>query len=66
MSIDDYTQDGPLGFLFDAVPSEGTDKHGNVRQTESSRSAANIRAWRSYLPPECVETMIRMGWDRSV
>jgi hypothetical protein len=29
------------------------------------RSERNIRLWRSYLPPECVETMINMGWDKT-
>jgi hypothetical protein len=32
---------------------------------DAERSAYNIREWRSYLPPECVESMIRMGWDIS-
>ena len=30
-----------------------------------SRSEFNIRLWQSYLPKDCVETMVRMGWDRS-
>jgi len=29
------------------------------------RSARNVAAWRSYLPAECVDTMIAMGWDKS-
>jgi hypothetical protein len=27
------------------------------------RSEANILRWMAYLPQDCVETMIRMGWD---
>ena len=29
------------------------------------RSMRNISAWRSYLPAECVDTMIAMGWDKT-
>jgi hypothetical protein len=29
------------------------------------RSVANIRLWRSYLPQDCVNKMIEMGWDRT-
>lgn len=32
---------------------------------EVARSESNIRAWRSYLPAECVDRMIEMGWDHS-
>jgi hypothetical protein len=32
---------------------------------DKERSERNIRLWRSYLPPDCVNTMIRMGWDRT-
>jgi hypothetical protein len=29
----------------------------------SARSENNILRWTSYLPEDCVRTMIRMGWD---
>jgi hypothetical protein len=32
---------------------------------DNERSERNVRLWSSYLPPECVNAMIRMGWDRS-
>ena len=32
---------------------------------DAARSAANILEWKSYLPAECVESMIAMGWDIS-
>jgi hypothetical protein len=32
---------------------------------ESQRAVANIRAWRSYLPEECVSRMIDDGWQWS-
>ena len=31
----------------------------------SMRAVANVQAWRSYLPSDCVNMMIEMGWDRS-
>lgn len=30
-----------------------------------ARSAKNILEWNSYLPLDCVKTMVRMGWDRT-
>jgi len=30
-----------------------------------ARSERNVREWLTYLPAECVETMIRMGWHTS-
>jgi hypothetical protein len=32
-------------------------------RVESVRSVGNIRLWNSYLPYDCVNTMIKMGWD---
>jgi hypothetical protein len=32
---------------------------------DQSRSEANIREWRAYLPADCVQTMIGLGWDLS-
>jgi hypothetical protein len=31
----------------------------------SLRSQGNIKVWRSYLPRDCVNTMVKQGWDRS-
>jgi hypothetical protein len=28
-----------------------------------ARSEKNILAWMAYLPPDCIQTMIKMGWD---
>jgi len=32
---------------------------------EMARAAANIAAWRSYLPEDCVNAMINDGWQWS-
>ena len=29
------------------------------------RSEANILRWMEYLPQDCIDTMIRLGWDVS-
>ena len=29
------------------------------------RSEVNIRTWQTYLPEDCVQTMIEMGWHVS-
>jgi hypothetical protein len=31
----------------------------------SGRSMHNVAVWRSYLPADCVDTMIAMGWDET-
>jgi hypothetical protein len=31
-----------------------------------ARSALNISQWLTYLPQDCVDAMVRQGWDRSV
>jgi hypothetical protein len=31
----------------------------------TARAAANIAAWRSYLPEDCVQAMINDGWQWS-
>jgi hypothetical protein len=36
-----------------------------AKRDSIARSEANILEWMSYLPQDCVETMIRMGWDVS-
>jgi hypothetical protein len=30
-----------------------------------AHSERNILEWMGYLPPDCIQTMIRMGWDCS-
>jgi hypothetical protein len=34
-------------------------------EPERNRSARNISLWQSYLPHDCVQSMINMGWDHS-
>jgi hypothetical protein len=41
-----------------AAPAEA-----RVNNAEIARSEDNILRWMSYLPEDCVRTMIHMGWD---
>jgi hypothetical protein len=33
--------------------------------TDIARSEGNIMQWMTYLPEECIKTMVLMGWDIS-
>jgi hypothetical protein len=52
-----------------ALPRDPTDHEtqsdGTNPATDAERSAANILQWTSYLPADCIKTMIAMGWDRT-
>jgi len=34
-----------------------------VNDADVARSEENILQWMSYLPQDCIRTMIAMGWD---
>ena len=36
-----------------------------MQACDAARSEKNIAEWSSYLPADCVNTMISMGWDVS-
>jgi hypothetical protein len=36
-----------------------------MQACDAARSDKNIAEWLSYLPADCVKTMISMGWDVS-
>jgi hypothetical protein len=36
---------------------------GAAAADDAARSEQNILQWMSYLPEECIRTMIEMGWD---
>jgi hypothetical protein len=51
---------------IDELPEEPTEAaatvEGRVNQDDAARSEQNILQWMSYLPEDCVKTMIEMGW----
>jgi hypothetical protein len=44
---------------------ESADLRDGRIAAEEARSASNISKWTTYLPLDCVGSMIRMGWDVS-
>jgi hypothetical protein len=47
-------------------PSDaGTAVEVRANDADAARSEENILQWMSYLPEDCVRTMIEMGWDVS-
>jgi hypothetical protein len=44
---------------LDVAAQNGT----GANDEETARSEENILQWMSYLPEDCVRTMIAMGWD---
>ncbi len=56
----------PIFAVPNALLSEDAPKIPNPTLAGySMRAVANVAAWRSYLPSDCVNTMIEMGWDRT-
>jgi len=52
--------------LVEESSDPGTPADGQISEADAARAAENIRVWRSYLPEDCVDTMIKMGWHLSV
>jgi hypothetical protein len=46
-------------------PDYETENATRTRRVDGGRSIENIRVWTSYLPYDCVDTMIKLGWDRT-
>jgi hypothetical protein len=53
--------DGPLP----EHASDGKPCHHPDDDALAMRAALNVQRWKSYLPDDCVRTMIEMGWDRT-
>jgi hypothetical protein len=66
MSIDAQGQTTIQGLAIRANLADTRDPYGRDLKGRTTRAAANILAWRSYLPQDCVDTMIKMGWDSTV
>ena len=52
---------------FDECPGEPPEAaapvEGRANEDDAARSEENILQWMSYLPEDCIRTMIDMGWD---
>jgi hypothetical protein len=51
------------------LPTEPSDAAATIEArgdgADAARSKENILQWMSYLPTDCVNTMIEMGWNDS-
>ena len=56
----------PLLFFVE-TPMEQSDSAApiDINNADVARSESNILRWMSYLPEDCIRTMIQMGWDVS-
>ena len=64
------TNNWPRAAVFSVPHAHNSDstiesRERTIFKVSSMRSAANIRIWRSYLPEDCVNTMIKLGWDQT-
>ena len=52
---------------FAEIPWEPSDAAVSIderaNESDAARSDQNILQWTSYLPEDCIRTMIAMGWD---
>ena len=59
----------PATGIFAALHAHNLDAKTGSREptfgVNSMRSVRNIRLWRTYLPEDCVNTMIKMGWEQT-
>ena len=46
-------------------PPDTTIPEVRTNGADVARSKENILRWTSYLPDDCVRTMIEMGWDNT-
>lgn len=63
--MDSISQMQQLTFSTD-VPAELSDTrslHAAPTDADVARSDSNVLQWMSYLPEDCINTMIAMGWD---
>jgi hypothetical protein len=64
--MDTYTPALQRGFLALPTRWQYAPTAKSVRSEEDCAHAeANLREWRSYLPDDCINAMLQMGWDLS-
>lgn len=55
----------PAGAESGQISGSATELSEQGGAAEDPRAAQNILQWKSYLPPDCIKSMIAMGWDRT-
>lgn len=51
-----------FGRFHSAILGDTTRTEVDLTEADYERVAKAVRQWQIYLPRECVESMIRMGW----
>lgn len=52
-----------FGEFFEEPSDAAAPAEAWANEAEVARSEENILQWMSYLPEDCIRTMILMGWD---
>jgi hypothetical protein len=61
--MDTYTQ-VPQHVLIDLLEDlSATSSMGVQNDADVARSERNVLQWMTYLPEDCIRTMLQMGWD---
>jgi hypothetical protein len=63
MEPDTFVQQQDFVELLGEPSDAATPVEPRVNDADTARSEENILQWMSYLPEDCVRTMIEMGWD---
>ena len=63
--METYTHASQRAFveLFSEPSVAATPHEAGTSDADVARSEENILQWMSYLPENCIRTMIDMGWD---
>jgi hypothetical protein len=61
----DAQADEPAGTESGRISASAAELSEQGGTAEDPRAAQNILQWTSYLPPDCIKSMIAMGWDRT-
>jgi hypothetical protein len=65
MNVDSILLDTPAAEEFGGSYGSATSSGLPVSEFAAGRSAENIDSWQAYLPANCIETMVKLGWDHS-
>jgi hypothetical protein len=65
MNVDAWPRTAILAALHMQKLNGATENAEQTLRINSMRSVGNIRTWRTYLPEDCVNTMIKMRWDQT-
>jgi hypothetical protein len=63
MELDTVVQIQDFLELPGAPSDAATPAEARVNDADPARSEENILQWMSYLPEDCIRSMIEMGWD---